>query len=159
MFTMVCKCMVTRSWKIIDIVSCGYTHTPAPPIFLRPEKFWSLLSTRHIKVTNWELLTDGLIGEMHRLCWTSANNLADRFMQNNRCGGGISEGTHGTGRELSLPPFKLQVEQKCDKEVRTDTIWKHPLVKKKCILENKSFSETIFMLNSHRHRSSLQLQP
>lgn len=43
-------------------------------------------------------------------------------MQNNRCGGGISEGTHGTSIELSLPLFKLQVEQKCDKEVRTDMI-------------------------------------
>lgn len=41
-------------------------------------------------------------------------------MQNNRCGGGISEGAHGTGIELSLPRFKLQVEQKYGKEVRTD---------------------------------------
>lgn len=91
-----------------------------PPFFSDQKKFWSFLSTRHIKVTNWELLTDGLIGEMYRLCWTAANNLADRFMQNNRCGDGISEGAHGTGIELSLPRFKLQVEQKYGKEVRTD---------------------------------------
>lgn len=131
-FVVLCKCMVTHSWKITNIVSCGYAHSPLIfPFFSDQKKIWSFLSTRHIKVTNWELLTGGLIGKIYRLCWTSANNLAYRFKQGNRCGGGTSEGMHGIGRAPSLSLFKLQVEQQYDKKVRTDALWKYPLVEKK----------------------------